>query len=200
MRASSLLLFPLLFALAVPVSAAAPPVAAPTASARNTPAPAQIRLEMRLTRTEKEVSSGAGAPAATTDTKPAPPAPLAIGTPALTTLDRGTATVSVINKDLSYSISVSPALEQTNTLDSTVQVLWNVRFSGRALPSGTNSVTTTGATRVRPDADSETLLTELPITDAKTGTTSVFRLTVRVSVIQVKTPGPDVLTAPPTAP
>jgi hypothetical protein len=155
---------------------------------------------MRLTRTEKEAVSGAGVPAASTDAKPTVPAPPAIATPSLTTLDRGTATVSLTNRDLSYSISASPSLEQTDKADSTVQVLWNVRFSGRTLPEGTNSVSTTGATRVRPDADSETLLAELPITDPKTGNISVFRLTVRVSVTRVATPGPEVRPVPPTAP
>jgi hypothetical protein len=142
---------------------------------------------MRLTRTD-------AAAAAASDALPA------IATPTLTTLDRGTATVSVTNKDLSYSISASPSLEQAGKLDLTVQVLWNVRLSGRTLPEGTNSVTTTGATRIAPNAGGETLLTELPIRESKTGNVSVFRLTVRVSVTPTTSPGPEVSPVPPTPP
>jgi hypothetical protein len=200
-RSVPLMLFSAIFAMAAPLYALEPPAPAP---ARTTPAPAQIRLEMHLTRIEKESPTGAnpeaGATGPTESNKPAIPASPAVASPTLMTLDRGTATVAVTNKDLSYSISVSPAIEQKEKSDSTVQILWNVRLSGRALPEGTNAVTTTGATRITPDAESETLLTEIPISDVKTGKVSVFRLTVRVAVTKAASSGPAVGPVPATAP
>jgi hypothetical protein len=193
MRLLSPLIPSAVFLLASPLQALAPPSSPSVPPARTAPAPAQIRLEMRLTRSDKEGGSAADAGSASS-------APPAIATPTLSTLDRGTATVSVTNKDLSYSVSASPSIEQAGKADSTVQVLWNMRLSGRTLPGGTNAVTTTGATRITPDAGKDTLLTELPISDAKTGSVSVFRLTVRVIVTRAATPGPEVGPVPPAAP
>ena len=184
-----------LFAVAPVLSGAAPPKSADNAPERVKPAPAQVRLEMHLTRTEKE---GAAPGAGSTSLPPATLVPPAIASPTLTTLDRGTATVTITNKELSYSISASPSIEQTDKASSTVQVLWNVRLSGRSLPGDTNSVTTTGATRIDPAGENESLLTELPITDTKTGRVSLFRLTVRVIVTPADSPGPKVGTVSPT--
>ncbi len=200
MRLFSVLPVIALFALAPLMSRLA--LAAPPSSAGNTPervkpAPAQVRLELHLTRIDKEIAPGAG----TNSTPPsAVPAPPAIASPTLSTLDRGTATVTVTNKELNYSISASPSIEQTDKTTSTVQVLWNVRLSGRSLPEGTSVVTTTGATRIDPAGENESLLTELPITDAKTGRLSLFRLTVRVIVTPADSPGPKVGPVPPTPP
>ncbi len=186
-----------ILALTSPLRAA--PQTAASASARVTPAPAQIRLEMRLTRTEQAGAAGAGANSAG-DAAAVSPALPAMATPTLTTLDRGTATVSVTSKDLSYTISASPSLEQADKPGSTVQVLWNVRLSGRALPEGTNSVATTGATRIDPKPGTETTLTELPVRDSKTGAVSVFRLAVRVLVTGTTASGPQVGPVPPVSP
>lgn len=165
----------ILFSASLVPACAAPPAPAPSApSAPATVNPAQIRLEMRLSRVDKGSAAADGA-------GNSPDSPV-IATPALTTLDRGTATVSVTNKDLSYSISASPSIEHGEKPGASVQLLWNLRLSGRTLPEGTNSASTTGATRIVPDAAGETLLTELPIRDAKTGSVSVFRLTVRVGI------------------
>ncbi|MES2460003.1 MAG: hypothetical protein V4671_05415 [Armatimonadota bacterium] len=177
-----------LLVLAAPLHGfAPPPPPAPAAPVAPAPAPAQVRLDMRLSRINKEgpgtADSSAGTGAAS------PTAPL-IASPTLSALDRGTATVSITNKDLSYSLSASPSIEQAGKADSAVQVLWNLRLSGRSLPEGTNAATTTGATRVSPGAPEETLLTELPISDPKTGNVMLFRLTVRVTVTKAASPVP----------
>jgi hypothetical protein len=69
-------------------------------------APAEVKMELVLTRAD---SGGDAAQAKPTDGKT-----VTLGTPTLTTLDGGTATLSVTGTDLSYNVALSPLVETTN--------------------------------------------------------------------------------------
>lgn len=77
-----------------------------TAAPAKKPAPAEVKLELVLTRAD---SGGDASQAKPTDGKT-----VTLGTPTLTTLDGGTATLSVTGTDLSYNVALSPLVETTN--------------------------------------------------------------------------------------
>lgn len=178
-----LLLLTAAAAAALPIradAAAQPPAGASRPAAA--PPRAQVRFDLRLTRAD----SGAGATA-----PPPAPAPSGSGaagpvtvvaTPILNTTDLGTASIAITNADLGFTVSLSPTLEgaeKTGTKAS-VLTLWNLRLSGHSLPGGTSVVTVSGSTRIAPGT--EAMLAEVPLHDAKTGQTSLFRLMARATI------------------
>lgn len=141
---------------------------APTPAPRPGEAPrAQVRFAAQLTRADSGQGSGNGPNTLS--------APQVIGTPVLTTLDGGTASVSLTGGDVSYAISLSPTVEASGT----VAVLWNLQLSGRNLP-GASSANQNGATRV--NTGRQEPVAEVSLRDPKTGRQSAFRLQVTTTV------------------
>jgi hypothetical protein len=136
-----------------------------------------LRFEVQLTRTDK----GGAVPVAE-PSKEAPKedagqgTPIIVGAPVLNTLDRNTASVAVNGTATSYNVALSPTLEKS---DTTVQVLWNLRVSGKDFPGGASAFTLSGANRLT--LGTETLVGEIPIND-KTGRVSTFKLILKATL------------------
>jgi hypothetical protein len=167
----------------------------PTAPKKDAPPAkpaAQVKVELVLSRLEEEA-----APAApVTPTAPATPAqtPVVLGTPTLITLDRNTATVAVTATDMSYNVSLSPTVESAN---NSVQVLWNVRLTGKNL-GGATAVSASGATRLGTGKDLP--LTEISVTDGATGKKTTFAIRAKITVGAVEAPATVTVPAATTAP
>jgi len=127
----------------------------------------QVRFEMTLSRLESG-DNGAASTAA---------APLVLGSPTLTTVDRNTASLSITGTDTSYNVSLSPTVETAN---NSVQVLWNIRLTGKNLGGGATAVTASGATRMT--VGKEGGLTEISVTDVQTGKRTTFLIRAKVTV------------------
>lgn len=167
-----------------------PAIAAPPVSQTAPSRPRQVRFDVQITRMPappgaSTTPNASGTPAATPpvagDAAQTPPAngdnPTIVGTPTVTTFDRNTATVAVTGTGISYTLSLSPTVENA---DNAVQVLWNLRMNGKDLPGSTSAFTMSGASRVI--AQTDTTLAEMSLTDPKTGQATVFRFRVRITV------------------
>jgi hypothetical protein len=152
------------------------------------PLPAVIHIELSLTRTE---SGGTAEQAAPTDGKP-----ISLALPLVSTLDGNTATASLTGSDLSYNVALSPTLESsnnkansTNSVSSTnstaaapspsAKVLWNLRLAGKSLP-GATTCAISGASRLEIGKDAG--ITEMTLTDPKTGRTAAFKLGAKMTL------------------
>ena len=168
-RPSTLVLAALALGMAAfPAFAAAdPPPAvkpAPPADTKSTP----IRFTLQLLRVDDETSRPAtgGANSAVTTTAPIQKT---IASPTMTTLDGSTATISVVGDDLSYTLSLSPAI----AANGKILTLWNLRLSGKSLP-GATAVTATGATKI--DGGKPSVIAEVSLTDPANGHRATFIL------------------------
>ena len=81
-----------------------------------------------------------------------------LASPIMTTLDGSTATISVAGGNLSYTLSLSPAIASNGK----ILTLWNLRLSGKSLP-GATAVTATGATKI--EAGKPSVIAEISLTD-----------------------------------
>ena len=118
-------------------------------------------------RIEQSAPVDAAAPAEVTP-------PKVLGTPSLSTLDRDTASVVVANTNFSYSIALSPIIEGGGRAQETVQTAWNVRLTGKSLPSGNTSVSLAGATRL--PSGKESVLAEITLRDGTSGKPTLYRV------------------------
>lgn len=153
--------------LAVVLVFAAPPArVAQEPSAAGALAPTPVRFVLELTRADARPSEPVEDSAARV-----------LAAPTLSTLNNQTGSVQVTGGDLSYSVSLSPALNQAG---DGLSVQWSLRLGGRSLPGGVTSVTLTGASALTPGKTQP--LAEVTLRDPKTGALTRFRLLGRASV------------------
>lgn len=106
-----------------------------------------------------------------------PPLSGLLASPVLSSADGDTASISLsAPATLSYNIALSPTLTSAN---NTVQVMWNLRLSGKWLPGGASSVTLTGASQMA--LGREETITEIVLTDSEGKRRSAFRLSGTVT-------------------
>lgn len=174
LAATALTFLPLsAFAVGAPQDGSAKNDKSAAAGAPQQPAQ-QVRFEITISRLESGDPAGSAAvpPAASPAT-----APLVLGTPTLTTVDRNTASLSITGSDTSYNVSLSPTVETAN---NSVQVLWNVRLTGKNLGGGATAVAASGATRMMVGKDGG--LAEISVTDVQTGKRTTFLIKAKVSL------------------
>ena len=145
-------------------SAFAAPPSGSTAASDKTPRRA-VQFALRI-----EQSVPVETAAASAEVTP----PKILGAPSLSTLDRDTASVVIANTNFSYSIALSPIIEGGGRAQETVQTAWNVRLTGKSLPSGNTSASLAGATRL--PSGKESVLAEITLRDGTTGKPTLYRV------------------------
>jgi hypothetical protein len=167
------------------------------------PAPVAVRLDLTVTRAD---SGGDPAQAKPTDAKP-----FTLGTPTLTTLDGGTATLSLTGTDLSYNVALSPTVETANNTVSGTSSASPAAGTGQtppatpptappapSAPSGPTvrvqwnlrlaGKSLPGATTCsisgasRLEVGKEGAITEIRLTDPATGRAATFRIVAKVTL------------------
>jgi hypothetical protein len=200
-----------LLAGTAPGSTAAPSKQAP--SAKKAGPPVEVRIDLTLTRTD---SGGDATQALPTDGKPVvlgtPVLTTLNGSTATLSItgtdlsynvalspvveaanntsntgNSGGATGTKSAGGSSTGTNTAPAAAPVVPAGPGVQVQWNVRFSGKSLP-GMTTCSISGASRVEIGKDAA--MTEMTMTDPKTGRATTFRLVAKITVRDPSVPSP----------